>query len=93
MLSDYPFQLECHNFHITIPEPAAYVLQKLLASPTRSPVYKREKDINAVRELLVHIKQSTNDAERIKTILSELPPKAQRTIHGVCQANYIDLEQ
>jgi len=91
MLNDYPLELDCRDFIVTVPEPAAYVLQKLLANLSRTPTYKRKKDIDAVRAILVHIKQSVPDAGRISAIFEKLTPKAQRTIEGVCKENYIEL--
>lgn len=91
ILNNYPLELKCHDFLVTVPEPAAYVLQKLLTNPKRTPVYKKEKDIDAVRVLLVHIKQSEHDIGRIEFILNGLTPKIQRTIENVCKENYIDL--
>jgi len=68
MLGDYPLELSCRNFNVIIPEPAAYILQKIIVNPHRMPVHKREKDIDAVRVLLTHIRQSECDRNRIKTI-------------------------
>jgi hypothetical protein len=55
MLADYPLELGCNNYVITVPEPEAYVLQKLLTNPVRMPQGKKEKDIQAVRGLLKHL--------------------------------------
>ena len=55
MLADYPLELDCRDYILTVPEPAAYVLQKLYTNPTRKPD-KQKKDVRAVRELLEHIK-------------------------------------
>jgi len=91
MLSDYPLELCCNGYTVTVPEPAAYVLQKLLANPTRKPTYKKEKDINAIRALLVQIKQSEYDTMRLKSIFAELTVKSQKIIERVCAENYIGL--
>ena len=90
MLSDYPLQLSCRDFLLTVPEPAIYVLQKLFINPTRLPEYKREKDLNAVRMLLVHINQSTRDKKQMNIIFNSLTPKIQNVIKDVCSKNYID---
>jgi len=91
MLSDYPLVLNCRGFEILVSEPSAYVLQKLLTNPTRTPSYKKEKDIESVRALLVHIKQSPRDVARIKIILDALSLKEQKIIKSVCEENYIEL--
>ena len=85
MLDDYPLELECKNFIITVPEPEAYILQKLLTNPNRVPPNKKEKDIQAVRELLKHISR-----HRICQIFDKLPVKNQKIITAVCEENYIE---
>jgi len=91
ILSKYPLELECRDFIVAVPEPSAYVLQKLLTNPTRTPAFKKEKDLDAVRALLVHIKQSEYDKERIKYIFDSLTQKEQRVIKDVCRENFIEL--
>ena len=91
MLQDYPLEVNCHGYEVRVPEPAAYVLQKLLANPTRQPVHKKDKDISAVRALLVHIKKSETEDRRIRIILNELTPKARKIIDDVCKNSLIEL--
>jgi hypothetical protein len=91
MLNDYPLELDCRNFIITVPEPAAYVLHKLLINPMRTPIHKKEKDISAVRSLLLHIKQSEHDKSRVEFILKNLSLKAKRTIESVCNEHFIEI--
>ena len=86
MLADYPLTLECNEYMITVPEPEAYILQKLFANPTRKPEFKKEKDIQAIRELLPHINKS-----RIRQLLDNLSRKEQQTINTVCTKYFIEL--
>jgi len=90
MLSDYPLELECKGYIITVPEPAVYVLQKLYTNQTRRPD-KQEKDIRAIRELLPHIKSSENDNPRLKTIFECLHSNHQKVILKTCETNFIEL--
>ena len=87
MLADYPLELECNSHAITVPEPEAYILQKLLTNPTRTPKSKQEKDIQAIRELLRHV---NND--RLRQIYDELPKKSKKTIDSVCETYFIDFD-
>jgi len=91
MLCDYPLELNCREYPVIVPEPAAYVLQKILVNPTRSPHFKRQKDIDGVKTLLEHIKQSEHDAKRIKTIMDKFTQKELRIIEKVCKENDIEL--
>ena len=85
MLAQFPVDIECNGFVITVPEPEAYILQKLSAYPTRKPEYKKEKDIQAVRELLQHI-----DLDRLKQILSTITKKAQKNVSAVQAEHFIE---
>ena len=71
--------------------PSAYVLQKLLTNPTRTPAFKKEKDIESIRELLIHIKQSNHDTKRVLEIFNSLTVKEQTIIKSVCVENFIEL--
>jgi hypothetical protein len=91
MLNNYPLELECKEFIITVPEPAAYLLQKLLTNPTRTPFVKREKDIYSVKELLFHIRQSKWNYGRLKPIFESLTKKEQSIILNTCEKNEIEI--
>ena len=86
MLAHYSLELDCNTYAIIVPEPEAYILQKLLTNPTRLPASKKEKDIMAVRELLTYINK-----DRTNKIFNELPQKSKKTIISVCKDHYIDL--
>ena len=85
MLARYPLAVECNGFSITVPEPEAYILQKLFAYPTRKPEYKKEKDIQSVKELLRHI-----NIDRLKRIYSDMPKKSQKTISKTKAEHFIE---
>ena len=82
MLASYPLVVDCNNYSITVPEPEAYILQKLFAYPTRKPAYKKAKDIQAVKELINHI-----NIDRLKEIYDGMPKKTQRIV-GETQAEH-----
>lgn len=90
MLSDYPLELECKDYIVTVPEPAAYVLQKLYTNPTRK-TEKQEKDVRAVRELLKHIKSIESDNSRLKFIFDRLHKNHQKIILETAKKNFIEL--
>ena len=80
MLADYPLELDCNGYKITVPEPEAYVLQKLYTNPTRTPESKKEKDIQAIEELLNHVNR-----ERMKQIFDKMTAKQQKTVTETCE--------
>jgi len=90
LLADYPLELDCRDYIVTVPEPAAYILQKLYINDKRKQE-KQRKDIRAIRELLKHIKASTNDNVKLKTIFDELHKNHQTVIIEAANKNFIDL--
>ncbi len=90
MLYDFPLELECKGFLITVPEPAAYILQKLYTNTTRKPD-KKEKDIRSIRKMLPYIKASENDNARLKIIFDSLHENHQKVILETCENNFIEL--
>ncbi|MHB8963165.1 MAG: GSU2403 family nucleotidyltransferase fold protein [Saccharofermentanales bacterium] len=91
ILSDYAFEIEKNGYKILIPEPAAYVIQKILTNPVRTPKYKREKDILAVEELLIHIKRNKYHQKALDDVYSNLSKKQRDIVETVTKENYIEL--
>jgi hypothetical protein len=85
MLAEYPLELVCNDFIITVPEPEAYILQKLLTNPTRTPEYKKEKDIQAVRVLLSYVAK-----ERIQHIFDRMSKNERKTVTETQTKHYIE---
>ncbi|MEF9916899.1 MAG: GSU2403 family nucleotidyltransferase fold protein [Lachnospiraceae bacterium] len=91
ILADYACEIERNGYKLIIPEPAVYVIQKILTNPTRVPKGKRQKDIMAVEELLVHIKQSEYHMNKLKEIYSILSKKELAIVAKVTEENFIEL--
>ncbi len=91
ILADYACEIEQNGYQIIIPEPAVYVLQKIIANPSKVPKSKRVKDMRAVEELLVHIKNNEYHAALIKEIYGQLTVKQRAIINRVAQDHYIEL--
>jgi hypothetical protein len=91
LLADNSVAVDFHSFSINVPEPSAYVLHKLIINPDREPDYKKEKDINAVRELLTHIKKSDFDKERLCLLYEGLSTKNRRTVEKICKEHWLEI--
>lgn len=78
-------------YTITIPEPAVYVIQKILTNPIREPQEKKAKDIAAVKELLYHIEKSTEHKIKLNEVYKTLSAKQLKIIKQVCDENKIIL--
>lgn len=79
------------EYTITIPEPAVYVIQKILTNPIRKPQEKKAKDIAAVKELLYHIEKSTEHKIKLNEVYKTLSAKQLKTVKQVCEENQIVL--
>jgi hypothetical protein len=91
ILSDYVCEIEKHGYKILLPEPAAYVIQKILTNPVRTPKYKRENDILSVEELLIHIKKSKYHQGVLEDVYGSLSKKQLEVVSKVTKENYIEL--
>jgi len=90
LLADFPLDLVSKSYTVTVPEPAAYVLQKLYTNPTRR-ADKAEKDIRAIKLLLPHIKLSKYNNTRLYQIYNALHKNHQKIIFETCEKNFIEL--
>ncbi|MBQ8681141.1 MAG: hypothetical protein IJ530_15525 [Treponema sp.] len=72
------------EYEITVPEPAVYVIQKILTNPTREPEEKKAKDISAVQELLYHIKKDDYHFAKLHEVCKVLSKKQLKTLESVC---------
>ncbi|MBQ9539162.1 MAG: hypothetical protein IJU95_07810 [Treponema sp.] len=79
------------EYEITVPEPAVYVIQKILTNPTRQPEEKKLKVISAVKELLYHIKKDRRHYEKLLEVYGTLSKKQLKTIESVCSQHEIKL--
>ena len=86
MLADYPLELDCENYIITVPEPEAYIVQKLLINSTRVPKSKQDKDIQAIRELLNYANK-----KRVREIFADRPEKEQKIIKETADKHFIEI--
>jgi len=86
ILAKYPLQLECNGYTITVPEPEAYVIHKLIINPKRENADKKEKDIRSVESLLRHV-----DKDRLEQIYKDLTKKERITVNTVCDENVMVL--
>ena len=83
MLVNYPLVLDYHGFRVTVPEPEAYVLHKLLINKKRKSG-KKAKDIESVEGLMNYI-----DPERFNIIHAALPKKSQKAIDDTMALHHI----
>lgn len=98
ILSNFPRDitvtgLDGNEYDIIVPEPAVYVIQKILTNPIREPMEKKQKDIIAVKEILFHIEQSSEHKSMLKGVYKTLTEKQKKILKQVCEENGIVLSQ
>jgi hypothetical protein len=91
ILDDFATEVSQNGYTVIVPMPSAYVVQKLLANPTRVPASKREKDISSVVNLLDHIKASEKHRQDMQKVIATLTPKQRKVLDSVTQANRFEL--
>ena len=72
MLADYVYEVSKNNYILQVPEPSAYIVQKILTNPTRVPKYNQKKDINAVEELIIHVNKNPYHLNKLHEIFNSL---------------------
>jgi hypothetical protein len=93
ILDDFAAEVTQNGYTVIVPTPSAYIIQKLLANPTRVPANKKEKDIASVLNLLDHIKASEKHRNDLNRVISSLTAKQKKVLDEVTKTYKIDLEQ
>lgn len=85
MLQDYKFSMTHNGITIWLPEPEAYILHKILISPKRKDLAKKEKDLMAAKGIGELCLESETRRRRLQVIYTHLPKKWQRSISSVLE--------
>jgi len=80
LLAKYPLTVKVNSFNVVVPEPAAYILQKLIVSAKRKTTEKQQKDLDSVDYMLFNIEHYGCDLSRVAEIFSNLHPNQQKSI-------------
>ncbi|MEA3359118.1 MAG: GSU2403 family nucleotidyltransferase fold protein [Thermodesulfobacteriota bacterium] len=83
LLQDFIFKMKHEGITIWLPEPEAFVLQKILTSQKRKNQEKSDKDIFAAQNIGELCLRDKNRRIRLKFIFDDLPNKWQRKILNV----------
>ena len=92
ILDDFATEVTQNGYTVIVPLPSAYIIQKLLANPTRVPANKKEKDIAAVVNLLEHIKASEKHRQDLHHVIDSLTVKQRKILDAVTKQYHIQLE-
>ena len=82
-------EIDYYGLKVKVASPISFVLQKLLINDIRKD--KKEKDIQAIKEVLFYVKVSGKFSEELEEQFNELPKKWKKRILSNAEANKIYL--
>lgn len=85
LLQDHTINVPYKEFTVTIPKPAAFVLNKLHISYKRSKEDKKKKDIETAIEFGEFLLSIEEQAIEIRNIFNSLPGKWQKEIKNIAK--------
>lgn len=91
MLHKFSIEIKRDKYSVFVPEPAAYVVHKILINEKRVKVGKSEKDMRSVKNLLIQIAKHKDQRNLLIEIISNLTKKEKGIFDRVCRLNSIDL--
>jgi len=80
-----------NNITVRVPEPAAYALHKFIVAQRRANPAKKEKDLNAAREIAKFLLNNSKQKKRLKYIFDEIPQGWQKKIINSVEKNLPEL--
>jgi|GEM_PF-507264 len=90
LLVKYPLALSVHEKAITVPEPSAYIIQKLLINEKRPP-HKKQKDLESIEYLLRHLKTYGYEESRLREIFLGLSRRKQQQVSVAAESLLVEL--
>lgn len=92
LLGDHVMSVSYKGMKVKVPEPAAYVLQKLLIQSKRMPE-KKAKDMEAMQGISSFLLRSEQGKKSFLKIFGGLPAGWKKTILGACETDIPDLHK
>jgi hypothetical protein len=91
ILIDNTMTATANGYDVIVPRPEAYVLHKLAINENRKPDYKKERDMEAVKNVLKAINQNPITIGRLQETYNGLTRKQQLRVQNTRQKYDIDL--
>jgi hypothetical protein len=91
LLEKFSVKINRKNFSVVVPEPAAYVIHKILINERRLKNGKSEKDMRSIKEILYHIQRHPGQRILFSQIVRDMTKKERTIFIRVCKTNGIDL--
>lgn len=92
LLQSHNFEMQHDRITLRLPEPEAFVLQKILVSQERDDPVKKEKDLLSAQTIGELCLQDKKRRVRLKFIFNNLPQKWQKKILKALKDSSADLQ-
>lgn len=84
-------ELAWEGMKVKVASPASFIIQKLLINEERKPEWKKEKDLDAVRYVLLYVKASRKYYDELRESILSAPRKWKKAIIDTATKNGIEL--
>lgn len=92
LLHKYCIEIKRDNYSVVVPEPAAYVVHKILINEKRAKTGKSKKDLRSMQNILNHIINHSEQKKLMIEIISNLSKKEMVIFNRVCRHSNINLD-
>jgi hypothetical protein len=89
----YKFTTSFRDISITLPEPEAFALHKLIVSQRRTDPLKKQKDIDTAKGMLQFIEADEKRRERLHQILDDFRESWRKKVNAALKVTGITLPQ
>jgi len=89
LLVDHPLILNVRGYLVTVPEPTAYIVQKLMINAGR-PEPKKQRDLDSVDYLLRNLEKYGYTLNRVREIFDTLTPKLKAQVRNAAESLSVD---
>ena len=80
LADQYAVEMSYKGLRVRVPEPAAFVLLKLLTSEKRKNITRKERDVSTAVQLAEFVLSTPAQTDKFREIWSSLPKKWQSTV-------------
>ena len=91
LLEKHSVEISRDGFKVLIPEPAAYVIHKILINDKRKKGGKSEKDMRSIKDLMIQIENHPKQKALFIEIAKSLSKRELTVFRRVCQNNSINI--
>jgi len=85
ILQEHVLKVTYEHIEVKVPEPSAFVIQKILGTEYRKNSGKKQKDLDAAKEIGEYLLEDPVQRKKLKTIFDSLPVKWGKRLRKIIQ--------